>query len=279
LQQQTAWASILEILVVGQHTEDSLPSFPKVRYIPIKERPTAARNRNLGAAQARGTWICFIDSDCVPAPDWIEQMIQATMTLNARVFYGHVTIPLDTSYWGRCDHRLVFGACPRPVPHVVKSAATLNFCIERELFAEIGAFDESFPFAAGEDLDLCYRLCQAGNLIYFVPAASVEHRHNRQTWATAWVHIQRYGEATAQFRLLRGMDWRWRLMQWTSGLPALGELFALLRTLARTGVRGGQYLVCSPDNLKEIPGIALLDLAHALGIVHYLRRIREDPHG
>lgn len=279
LQQQTAASSILEILVVGQHSADSLAGLSNVRYIPVKDRPTAARNRNVGAAHARGTWICFIDSDCIPTSDWIEQMIGAIKSLDGRVFYGHVTIPADTSYWGRCDHLLVFGACPRTVPQVVQSAATLNFCIERELFLEIGAFDESFPFAAGEDLDLCYRLSQAGQPIYFVPTASVEHRHNRQTWTTAWAHIYRYGEATAQFRLLRGMDWRWQLIYRASRLCAIGELFVVLRTLIRTGVRASQYLICSLHNLKEIPGIAVLDLAHALGIVHYLRRTREGQHG
>ncbi len=169
-------------------------------------------------------------------------------------------------------HLLVFDPCIGRYPHVVKRAATLNFCIERDLFFEMGGFDEAFPFAAGEDLDFNYRLQQAGHSIYFIPAACVEHRHSRQTLTSAWGHIQRYGEANAQFRLLRGMDRRWRLTHRLARLPGIGELFAVLRTLGRTGLRAARYLFGSPQSLVAIPGIGILDLAHALGIVRYLRR-------
>ena len=233
LQNQTAPSHTMEILVVGQQTGDWITHFPNVRYVHVTDRPTAARNRNQGAACARGKWLCFTDSDCVPEPDWVQQLIDAIAAYDAQAFYGHVTIPADTTYWGRCDHLLVFDPCIGRYPHVVKRAATLNFCIERDLFFEMGGFDEAFPFAAGEDLDFNYRLQQAGHSIYFIPAACVEHRHSRQTLTSAWGHIQRYGEANAQFRLLRGMDWRWRL---THRLARLPELVNYSRSYVRWGV-------------------------------------------
>ncbi|MBE7561352.1 glycosyltransferase family 2 protein, partial [bacterium] len=39
-----------------------------------KAGPAAARNR--GAAEARAPLLAFIDSDCIPRPDWLAQLIR-----------------------------------------------------------------------------------------------------------------------------------------------------------------------------------------------------------
>jgi GT2 family glycosyltransferase len=45
---------------------------------------------------------------------------------------------------------------------------------------ELGGFDEGF-FLYGEDIDLCYRACQAGWERWYIPAAVVEHEHQAVT--------------------------------------------------------------------------------------------------
>jgi len=52
--------------------------------------------------------------------------------------------------------------------------------LRRAALDEVGLFDESFPLFFN-DVDLCYRLRQAGWRIVFVPEAKVTHRHGHST--------------------------------------------------------------------------------------------------
>src|ERR1700722_15781446 len=40
------------------------------------ERPGVSFARNAGAAAARGSYIAYIDDDAIPAPDWIERILE-----------------------------------------------------------------------------------------------------------------------------------------------------------------------------------------------------------
>jgi GT2 family glycosyltransferase len=50
-----------------------------------------------------------------------------------------------------------------------------NFMIRRELFEQLGGFDERFPFAALEDCELMERLGTDGQVVRFVADATVAH--------------------------------------------------------------------------------------------------------
>jgi hypothetical protein len=49
------------------------------------------------------------------------------------------------------------------------------FLIRCDLFREIGGFDEDY-FLYGEDVDLCWKIREAGREVWYVPAAHVTHR-------------------------------------------------------------------------------------------------------
>lgn len=55
---------------------------------------------------------------------------------------------------------------------------------ERSLYNELGGFDEDF-FMYGEDIDLCYRIKEAGRKIYFYPEATVLHLKGQSGLHTA----------------------------------------------------------------------------------------------
>ena len=65
-----------EIIVVDDGSRDNTAKIVQtlpVRYLHQPNKgPAAARNH--GSREARGTIILFTDSDCVPAPDWLEKM-------------------------------------------------------------------------------------------------------------------------------------------------------------------------------------------------------------
>jgi GT2 family glycosyltransferase len=73
------------------------------------------------------------------------------------------------TYW-RHDSR-------RDVEQPMASALALR----RAALRQAGLFDESFPLYFN-DVDLCYRLLEAGWRIVFEPAAKVLHHHGQSTW-------------------------------------------------------------------------------------------------
>src|ERR1019366_5058480 len=50
-----------------------------------------------------------------------------------------------------------------------------NMLIERDLFEELGGFDESYPYPAMEDVDLRERIREGGYAFPFVANAVVDH--------------------------------------------------------------------------------------------------------
>jgi GT2 family glycosyltransferase len=73
------------------------------------------------------------------------------------------------TYWGH-------NSC-RDVDQPMASALAFR----RRALDEVGLFDESFPLYFN-DVDLCYRLREAGWRILFDPAAKVLHHHGQSTW-------------------------------------------------------------------------------------------------
>jgi GT2 family glycosyltransferase len=71
-----------------------------------------------------------------------------------------------------------------------------NFVIDCELFARLGGFNEAFPYACLEDVDLRLRLTKRGEAIVFVREAAVCH-----PWrpSKGWQAIRQYQQSVAVF--------------------------------------------------------------------------------
>jgi GT2 family glycosyltransferase len=161
---------IYEVVVTddgSQSTAEALvqKKFPWARWFPGPRRGPAA-NRNFGAIKATGEWLLFLDDDCVPVGGWLEAYAAATINSpNISVFEGR-TVPqgLQTRADQECPSNLQGG-------HLW----SCNFAIKRRLFLDLQGFDEQFPLAGMEDIDLQVRLEKMGCPILFVPGACVEH--------------------------------------------------------------------------------------------------------
>ena len=158
-----------EIIVTDDGTTSTAEAmlqtaFPFVRWVQGPRRGPAA-NRNHGAKHAQGDWLLFLDDDCIPDPGWIRAFFLAPSSTNCGVLEGK-TICIGQK--SRADQ-----ICP--INETGGFLWSCNFAIRRDLFVQIEGFDERYPAAIMEDLDLTVRLRRAGHSIQFVPDALIAH--------------------------------------------------------------------------------------------------------
>lgn len=139
--------------------------FPQVRYVAGPARGPAA-NRNHGARQGHAEWVLFLDDDCFLASDLLQAYArQAASHPQATVLEG-----------------AIHAVGPRPngnhhAPLNTRGGClwSCNLALRRDLLERVGGFDERFPFACMEDVDLRERLRAAGAEVVFSPQARVFH--------------------------------------------------------------------------------------------------------
>ncbi len=194
LQNQTAHTQISEIIVVGQDQLKRLQSITGITFIETPKPISAAAARNLGARHATGEWLLFTDADCIATPDWATHMLTC-FAHGHTVVGGGVNIASESStYWTLCDNLLTLTTSLESTS-AMWYLPSLNFGIRRALFLALGGFDETFPGAAGEDVDFSLRLQQHGERLHFEPAAQITHRPARTTARAMWWHLWAFGAA------------------------------------------------------------------------------------
>jgi cellulose synthase/poly-beta-1,6-N-acetylglucosamine synthase-like glycosyltransferase len=179
LKNQSVSQGEYEVIVVDDGSEDDTSNVAYSLGANCIRQPNRgpAAARNHGVRVARGDIILFTDADCAPDSDWIKQM-----TLP---FLNERTVGVKGAYRTRQTKfaaRFAQAEFEDRYDLLQKVAAidmvdTYSAAFRREVFIEIGAFDESFPVANNEDTELSYRLCAAGYLLEFNPKALVYHRH------------------------------------------------------------------------------------------------------
>ncbi|MBC7939091.1 MAG: glycosyltransferase [Chitinophagaceae bacterium] len=145
--------------------EQLAAEFPGVRYIAGPARGPAA-NRNHGAARGHATWVLFLDDDCYLEVDLLQAYLaQARETPDCDVLEGAIH-PVGPRPNGNHHAPLnLSGGC----------LWSCNLMVRRAVFERVGGFDEQFPFACMEDVDLRERLRAAAARTCFVRNAVVLH--------------------------------------------------------------------------------------------------------
>lgn len=238
---------------------------------PQSRGPAAARNTGLRACKT--DFVAFLDSDVVPRRGWLEALLghfcDPTVALAAPRIVGMVESDHLIARYEAIRSSLDLGGCEAPVvPYgkvsYVPSAAIICRC---SALRELGGFDEALR--SGEDVDLCWRLVDAGSRLRYEPIALVAHDHRVEL--RDWVARKAFYGGSAAPLSARHPDKTapmvisgWALAGWA--LMALGSALGYLVSAVITALTGRRIAksIRGPDTgPADVLAVTLRGLAAA----------------
>jgi GT2 family glycosyltransferase len=187
-----------EVIVVDDGSTDESPviaSAHDARVITTENRGLSSA-RNTGLDAATGEIVAYLDDDAYPDRDWLIYLAHAYRS-GDYVGVGGPNLALGDERGTAAG----IGFAPGSPTHVLVSDREAehipgcNCSFRTDALEAVGGFDTRFR-VAGDDVDLCWRMREAGGKIGFSPAAMVWH-HRRSSLRTYWRQQRGYGKAEA----------------------------------------------------------------------------------
>ena len=211
---------------------------PGLRVVDASARPGKSYALNEGARAARGRSIVFLDADDVVEPGYLAAMATALKDnafVAARLDLESLNPPwvLASRPPTETDESGSFLA-------YLPSAPGCSLGIWRSVLEEVGGFDDTLMVS--DDIDLCWRVQQAGHTLVSVPDAVVAYRY-RDTLRGIFSQARSYGAAVPPLyrrHRARGMPRRsWRMVIRFHG----GALVRLARARSRSDLAACAVLI------------------------------------
>lgn len=195
----------LEVIVVDNNSSDGSQEmvsrkFKEIKLIRNESNLGFAKANNIGFGVARGKYLLFLNTDTVIKRYSLVKPLKFLKNHNKvgavtiKLITGDGTLDLDnhrgfpTPWASFCHfsglsalfpHSTFFnsyhlGLAKLNRIHSIPVAAGSFLLMSAKLFDEVGRWDEAYYFY-GEDIDLCYRIGQAGYKIIYYPKVSTLH--------------------------------------------------------------------------------------------------------
>ncbi len=199
-----------EIIVVDNGGEDELEKsieerYPQVRYIKLLRNVGFARGNNIGAREAKGAYLVFLNQDITVQPHALDRLVatlrdhQNIGIAAPRLVNPDGSVQQSCFRWYRLVtplfRRTVFGKLGVGKRHLdsflmkdrdlsrtadVDTVMGAVIAIRRSFIEQVGLFDERFFFYF-EDVDLCRRSWERNLRVCYVPTAEMIHLHSRDS--------------------------------------------------------------------------------------------------
>ena len=187
-----------ETIVVNDGSTDAtaeIASRYPVHLISTENRGLSSA-RNTGAEAASGEIVAYIDDDAYPDPHWLRYLAWSFMTTDHVGIGGPNLPPAGDGFAAECVANTPGG--PMHVlltDELAEHIPGCNMAFRKHALDAIGGFDVRYR-TAGDDVDVCWRLLDAGGTLGFNHAALVWH-HRRNSLRAFWRQQAGYGRAEA----------------------------------------------------------------------------------
>ena len=188
-----------EVIVVDDGSTDDTAAIARNYGFWVASCPNQglSRARNVGMELATGEIVAYLDDDAYPDPHWLHYLAIAFMTKNYAAVGGPNILPRGDGLIAECVSNSPGG--PAHILYSDRIAEHIpgcNMAFRKEALQKINGFDPQFR-AAGDDVDVCWRIQENGGTIGFSHAAVIWH-HRRSSVKAYWKQQLGYGRAEAK---------------------------------------------------------------------------------
>lgn len=218
-----------EVIVVDNHSQDGsldylVPRFPRVRFIANEQNAGFAKACNQGWRAASGKYILFLNPDTIVPEDCFSKCLSFMEihpdagALGIRMLDGGgrflkeskraFPAPLTSLYKlfglarlfprSRVFSKYHLGHLDEMENNEVDVLAGAFMLVKKEVMDQAGGFDETF-FMYGEDVDLSYRIQQAGYKNYYFADSAIIHFKGESTRKGSMNYVRMFYHAMSLF--------------------------------------------------------------------------------
>jgi glycosyltransferase involved in cell wall biosynthesis len=179
-----------EVLVVSfeKGIEERVKNFG-AKFV-FSQKANVSYQRNLGILESKGDFICFIDDDAIASQSWIKNLIESFVDEKVVCVGGKIKLKIE----GEAPEKLrnleegifkgflgetLLGEERMEIKQPLLWGS--NICFRKEIFDEVGYFDEKIGrtpslMLCNEDIEIQKRILKKGFKIIYEPKALVWHR-------------------------------------------------------------------------------------------------------
>lgn len=187
----------MEIWVVDNASTDNSLSLAKKKFTDVHiiendQNLGFGRAQNIALRKAKSEYVLILNPDTEVGGNVIFHMLkfmennQDVGASTCKVMLDNGTLDLASHrgfptpyasfsyYFLKNDSLYHLSNVPKDKPHEVDAISGAFFLTRKSVLQKVGYFDESY-FMYGEDLDLCFKIKEAGFKIMYVPEVSIVH--------------------------------------------------------------------------------------------------------
>jgi GT2 family glycosyltransferase len=166
---------------------DHVKGLDRVRVITPETNSGYSGGCDLGAAEAGGEYLAFVNSDAIVSPAALSRLAEVASAREVGLAMGSIRLADSPETMNSAGNPVHFtglswaGGFGEPATRYalrrqVSAASGCCFVIRRELWEDLGGFAPEY-FAYCEDTELSLRLWQRGLTVEYVPDAVVVHHY------------------------------------------------------------------------------------------------------
>ena len=216
---QKAIANInAEIIVVDNASTDGSKEmmhtvFPYITYLYQQENVGFPKGNNIGVNRAKGEFICILNPDTAVAEDTFQRTIAYSESVENIGALGVYLMDGTGNFLPESKRNLptpkvslmklsgfskkYYSQLPEFSKGEVDVLVGAFMLLKRSVYNEVGGFDEDY-FMYGEDIDLSYKITQAGYKNHYLGSSTVLHYKGESTQKDE-VYLKRFYGAMAIF--------------------------------------------------------------------------------
>lgn len=179
----------LVIVNVGRLPEVHVPDNLNVNWVDVELIDSndfpIGHCRNIGAGEALGELLIFLDVDCIPAPSFVKIISEQSEKYGGLIMGQPKYLPHNQEL-NYSDQYLINHGELHPHRPVIDELTLWNdpgmfwslcFAISKTNYEQLGGFDQAYVGYGGEDTDLAFT-CVSSKMPFFLSEAIVYHQQH-----------------------------------------------------------------------------------------------------